>query len=150
MVGEYWFLVRVRDIIVVTRYWIFWDIVHSYVELVGLRSVFESIGLLADDPHLRPSDTLIVAPPSLTPNSWRKFPRLILDLAGISRMLQPQLSEVAHTTLSSTSKYAERKLQQKDLTQRCAVANIDYEPIVFENFGGIERGGLRLLESICK
>ena len=85
------------------------DTVHRYAELAGLRPILEPTGLLANDPHLRPADILIVAPPSLTPNSWRKFPRLALDLAVTSPMLYSHLSEAAHPTLSSASRYAERK-----------------------------------------
>ena len=52
--------------------------------------------------------------------------------------------------LSVATSYAERKRGRNDIGERCVSANLGYEPIVFESFGGIEQGGMTLLSSLCE
>ena len=117
--------------------------------MAGLRPVLEPTGLITGSTQIRPADTLLIAPPSLKPNSWRKFPRLALDLAVTCPVTQPLIAQAAAETLSAAGKYADRKRGSGDIAMRCAAANLGYEPVVFESFGGIERGGMELLSSIC-
>ena len=124
--------------------------IHRYAEMTGLRPVLEPTGLIAEDPQLRPTDTLLMAPPSLKPNSWRKFPRRALDIAGISPVLSSVLTQAAMEALSVATSYAERKRGRNDIGERCVSANLGYEPIIFESFGGIEQGGMTLLSSLCE
>ena len=105
--------------------------------------------MITGSTQIRPTDTLLIAPPSLKPNSWRKFPRLALDLAVTCPVTQPLIAQAAAETLSAAGKYADRKRGSGDIAMRCAAANLGYEPVVFESFGGIERGGMELLSSIC-
>ena len=83
--------------------------------MTGLRPVLEPTGLIAEDPQLRPTDTLLMAPPSLKPNSWRKFPRLALDIAVTSPVLSSILTQAAIEPLSVTTSYAERKRSRNDI-----------------------------------
>ena len=85
----------------------------------------------------------------MKPNSWRKFPRLALDLAVTCPVTQPLIAQAAAETLSAAGKYADRKRGSGDIAIRCAAANLGYEPVVFESFGGIERGGMGLFSFIC-
>ena len=124
--------------------------VFRYATMVGLRPALEPIGLLSDDPLRRPADTLIVAPPSIRPNSWRKYPRLAIDLAVTSPFQQATFSNAGTETLFSAKRYAERKRRTGEILERCAAVNVGYEPMVFESTGGIEEGGQLLLKSICK
>ena len=52
--------------------------------------------------------------------------------------------------LSVATGYAERKRGRTNIGERCASANLGYEPIIFESFGGIEQGGTTLLSSLCE
>ena len=79
-----------------------------------------------------------MTPPSLKPNSWRKFPRLALDIAVTSPVLSSILTQAAIEPLSVTTSYAERKRGRNDIGERCVSANLGYEPVTFESFGGIE------------
>ena len=123
---------------------------HRYVEMAGLRPVLELMGLIDEDPRLRPADTLLMAPPSLKPNSWRKFPRLALDIAVTSSVLSSVLTQAAMDRLSVDTSYAERKRGRNNIGERYMSANLDYEFIVFESLGGIEQGGMILLSNLCK
>ena len=86
----------------------------------------------------------------MKPNSWRKFPRLALDIAVTCPVLPSVLAQAANEPLSVATSYAERKRGRNDIGERCASANLGYEPIVFESFGGIEQGGMTLLSSLCE
>ena len=118
--------------------------------MIALRFVFEPTGLIAEDPQLRPADTLLMAPPSLKPNSWRKFPRLALGVAVTSPVLSPVLTQAAMKPLSVATSYAERKRGRNDIGEHCVSANLGYEPIVFESFGVIDQGGMILLSNLCE
>ena len=107
------------------------------------------MGLLNDSPQVRPVDTLIMAPPSLKSNSRRKFSRLALDLAVTSPFQNHLLVEATEQEFVSITKYADRKCQQHQLAERCAAANLGYEPIDFENMGGLETGDIEFLKGIC-
>ena len=54
--------------------------IHRYTNLVALQPKLEPTGLLSDDPQARPADTLSVVPPGVRQNSWRKFPRITVDI----------------------------------------------------------------------
>ena len=71
----------------------------------------------------------------MKPNSWRKFPRLALDIAVTSPVLPSVLAQAAAEPLSVATSYAERKRGRNDIGERCVSANLGYEPIVFESFG---------------
>ena len=94
--------------------------------------------------RIRDYDTLFMAPPNMKPNSWRKFPRLALDVVVTCPVLPSVLEQAANEPLSVATSYAERKRGRNDIGERCASANLGYEPIVFESFGGIEQGGMIL------
>ena len=75
--------------------------VHRFAQMAGLRPVLEPTGLITGSTQIRPADTLLIAPPSLKPNSWRKFPRLALDLAVTCPVTQPLIAQAAAETLSA-------------------------------------------------
>ena len=106
--------------------------------MAGLRPVLEPTGLITGSTQIRLADTLLIAPPSLKPNSWRKFPRLALDLAVTCPVTQPLIAQAAAETLSAAGKYADGKRGSGDIAMRCAAANLGYESVVFESFGGID------------
>ena len=74
-----------------------------------------------------------MAPPSLKPCSWKKFPRLALDIAVTSPVLSSILTQEAMEPLSVATGYAERKRGRTNIGERCVSANLGYE-----SFGGIE------------
>ena len=65
-------------------------------------------------------------------------------------MLSSVLTQEAIEPLSVATSYAKRKRGRNDIGERCVSANLGYEPIVFESFGGIEQGGMTLLSSLCE
>ena len=58
------------------------------------------------------------------------------------------MGESAHEELSSATRYAEWKWQNQLLADRYNAANLGYESLVFQNIGGLEKGGYGLLNSI--
>ena len=94
---------------------------HRYVEMVGLRLILESMGLIIEDPQLRTLDTLFMASPCMKPNSWKIFLyRLALDIAITSG-----LAQAAMEPLSAVTDYAERKRGRNDIRERCVSMNLD-------------------------
>ena len=74
-----------------------------------------------------------MAPPNLKPNSWKKFSRLALDI-----------------TAECGYELRRKKRGRNNIGERGASANLDYEPIIFESFGGIKQGGMTLLSNLCE
>ena len=116
--------------------------------MAALQRQLEPTQLLSAAPQERPADTLIVAPPAIRPNSWRRFPRLALDIAVSSPFQHTTLHEAAREVLASSKRYSQHKRNSRGLGDRCAAANIGYEPVAFESLGGLEKGGEDLLKSI--
>ena len=116
--------------------------------MAALQPKLEPTGLLSDDPQARPADTLLVVPLGVQQNSWRKFPRIAIDVAVTSPYQQASMADSTQAEVSSATRYAERKWQNQLLASRCNAANLGYEPLVFESTGGLEKGGYALLSSI--
>ena len=58
------------------------------------------------------------------------------------------LHEAAREVLASAKRNSQYKRNSRGLGDRCAAANIGYEPVVFESLGDLEKGGEDLLKSI--
>ena len=86
-----------------------------------MRPILEPTGLIVEDPQLRLAGTLLMAPPNLKSNSWKKFSRLALDI-----------------TAECGYELRRKKRGRNNIGERGASANLDYEAIIFESFGGIK------------
>ena len=67
-----------------------------------------------------------MAPPSMKPNSWKKFPRLALDIAVTSPVLPSVLAQAANEPLSVATSYAERKRGRNNIGKRYISTNLAY------------------------
>ena len=59
------------------------------------------------------------------------------------------LATNATGALRATSQYAQRKRAHAAIVARCVAVDLGFEPIIFENLGGIEQGARDLLVSLC-
>ena len=85
--------------------------IHRDANLAALQPKLEPTGLLSDDPQARPADTLLVVPPGVRQNSWRKFPRIAVDVAVTSPYQQASMADSTQAEVPSATRYAERKRQ---------------------------------------
>ena len=126
------------------------DSIYTVAERAGMRPRLEVAGLLPNAEGRRPADILCVATPLLQQNSWRKYPRLALDIALVSPYATSAFNLGASGSGGAATAYAERKRRDRNTETACQAQNMGFEPVVFETTGGCEMGARGLLKSICQ
>ena len=126
------------------------DSIYAVAERAGMRPRLEAAGLLPNAEGRRPADILCIATPLLQQNSWRKYPRLALDIALVSPYAASIFRSAASGSGVAAAAYAERKRRDRNTETACQAQNLGFEPIVFETTGGCEMGARGLLKSICQ
>ena len=116
----------------------------------GTRPSLEPVNLFSINSRIRPTDILVMGAPHILQSSWRRFPRLALDVAVTSPFQSRILGVTAQETLAVARQYGEHKRTHDDLRSRCVAQNIGCEPLVWESTGGLDAEGKRLLRSLVR
>ena len=74
--------------------------------------------------------------------------QVALDVGIINPQAGANVTHAARETLGAADRYTERKRNHNDTDSLCEQAGIDYQPLVFESFGGICEEGRETLKSI--
>ena len=56
--------------------------------------------------------------------------------------------EAGRTRIAAATAYVHTKRNHNRTDQQCEEAGIDYQPVVFESFGGIEKEGMDILNRL--
>ena len=122
------------------------DSIYAVAERAGMRPRLEVAGLLPNAEGRRPADILCV----LQHNSWRKYPRLALDIALVSPYTTSIFNLAASGSGRAATAYAERKRRDRNTETACQAQNMSFEPVIFEITGGCEMDARGLLKSVCQ
>ena len=74
--------------------------------------------------------------------------KVALDVGVINPQAACHLSEAAESVLGSATAYTQKKRDENDTDRLCDEVGIDYQPIVWESFGGLCEEGQQALKSI--
>ena len=131
------------------------DTLHRQAGAAGARPELESSGLLAGlgEPGLagrRPADTLLCSAVGVRTAKGRRLPRVAVDLGFVCPQATSHVVRAGEESLRTATDYTERKRVHGGTDRRCEEAQIDYQPCVFETFGGGTEEAVRMIESLNK
>ena len=74
--------------------------------------------------------------------------KVALDVGVVNPQAACHLNEAAESVLGSATAYTQKKREDNDTDRLCDEVGIDYQPIVWESFGGLCVEGQQVLKSI--
>ena len=96
----------------------------------------------------RPADTFLHYAADVKTASERQSLHVALDVGIINAQGPNHVSASATGTLKAAEAYTTRKRNHNNTDQLCREMGIDYQPLVWESFGGIAQEGRETLKSI--
>ena len=74
--------------------------------------------------------------------------KVALDVGVVNPQAACHISDAAEAVLGSATAYTQKKRDDNDTDALCDAVGIDYQPIVWESFGGLSEEGQKTLKSI--
>jgi hypothetical protein len=129
------------------------DNVHRQAKLAGTRPELEKAKLLAGlgtqrDLGRRPADTLLHNAGGIRTARGRHMPRVALDIGVVNPQAPAHMQGASRATLGACTDYTQQKREKDNADQLCVQAGVDYQPIVWETFGGVAKEGEETLMSL--
>ena len=126
---------------------------HQHAKTAGARPQLEQGGLLAGrglpgGEGRRPADTLLCSTEGIQTGRRRARARIALDVGIVCPQAPSHRPEAAKELLGAAESYTRAKAAYDDTEAKCEEAGFDYQPIVFESFGGMAREAERVLKCI--
>ena len=126
---------------------------HQHAKAAGARPQLEQGGLLAGrglpgGEGRRPADTLLCSTEGIQAGRRRTRARIALDIGIVCPQAPSHRSEAVKEMLGAAESYTRAKAAYEDTEAKCDEAGFEYQPIVFESFGGMAREAERVLKSI--
>ena len=126
---------------------------HQHAKAAGARPQLEQGGLLAGrglpgGEGRRPADTLLCSTEGIQTGRRRTRARIALDIGIVCPQAPSHRSEAVKEMLGAAESYTRAKAAYEDTEAKCDEAGFEYQPIVFESFGGMAREAERVLKSI--
>ena len=121
----------------------------------GARPELEKSGLLSGlgwpgvAGH-RPADTLLCSTAGVRTGKRRTRLRVALDIGIVCPQAHSHIGAGAGKVLGAASEYVNTKCKHQDTEKKCEEAGIEYQPMIFESFGGIESEAEEVLKSLSR
>ena len=96
----------------------------------------------------RPADTFVQSGAVIKTGTGRNLLNVALDVGIINPQAPTNVTKASEGTLEAADKYTEKKRAFQNTDALCAAAGIDYQPLVFESFGGCSAEARETLKSI--
>ena len=131
------------------------DTVFKIAKPAGTRPVREKAGLLASgaqdrDGGRRPADVLLQYPNGVHTARGRGMPSVALDFAIVNPQGARYREGAAREVLAAAKSYTQYKRDFLETDRKCLGANIDFQPVVWESFGGVSEEGREVLKSLYR
>ena len=78
------------------------------------------------------------------------MPRVALDFAVVNPQGARYRDRAAQGGLSAAGEYTQHKRDYQETDRKCIEANVDFQPVVWESFGGVGMEGRELLKSLYR
>ena len=89
----------------------------------------------------RPADTLLNMGAGVVTGKKRNRMKIALDVGVVNPQAACHVSEAAEAELGAATAYTQKKREYNDTDSLCDAVGIDYQPIVWESFGGLCKKG---------
>ena len=96
----------------------------------------------------RPADTFLHSAADVKTASNQNVLQVALDVGIINAQASSHVSTAASGSLKAAEAYTRRKRGHNDTDRLCREVGIDYQPLVWESFGGLALEGRQTLKSI--
>ena len=127
--------------------------IYKQAKTAGAMPEMEKAKLLAGGsiPNLgrrRPADTLLNSAAGIKTGKQRNRLKVALDVGVVSPQSQSHVVDAAREVLGAATSYTQQKRNHQQTDALCDEAGIDYQPLVFETFGGLCEEGFQTLKSL--
>ena len=95
----------------------------------------------------RPADTLLNPAAGIKTGKQRNRLKVALDVGVLSPQAQSHVVDAAREILGAATSYTQQKRNHQQTDALCDEVGIDYQPLVFETFGGLCEEGFQKLKS---
>jgi hypothetical protein len=96
----------------------------------------------------RPADTLLQNGVGVSTGKTRGFTRVALDVGFVNPQGQSHMRDASGSVLGAAKQYTQQKRDRNSTDRLCAEAGIEYQPVVFETFGGVAQEARDTLRSL--
>ena len=96
----------------------------------------------------RPADVLLARAQDVTTGSGTVAGRVALDIGIICPQAFGHLGASSAEPCGAAEEYAKAKCARGEIARRCAEANVVFQPMIFESFGGVSSEADRVLKCL--
>ena len=131
------------------------DTTFKLARPAGANPVKEQVGILAgggtgQDMGRRPADVLLRNTGGVHTSRGRGMPRVALDFAVVNPQGARYRDQAAQEGLAAAEVYTRQKREHQGTDRKCMEVNVDFQPVVWESFGGVGSEGRELLKSLYR
>jgi hypothetical protein len=130
------------------------DTLHKQAKAGGTRPELEKTKLLAGlnrNNNLggrRPADTLLHSTGGIHTARGRQMGKIALDVGFVNPQAASHIHNAASESLGAAKAYTQHKRERNDTDRLCMEAGVDYQPMVWESFGGCSKEAREVVKSL--